>query len=183
MTQYITYPCKHHKLGCVFTSKAVEIEAHEECCEYGPYDCPLKTERNCEWNGPSSTVVAHVETMHGDIILKSDRVEVPFNPDGQYQNTYLIIYNKKVFKYSFAYANKFCQWSMKIMGSMQDSQQFNFEVDIFDMTGGKKRFLISGPVVPYTTTITAKNCVKLAYETICAFAEDKLSFVVRINRE
>lgn len=183
MTQYITYPCKHHKLGCLFASKAIEIEAHEECCEYGPFDCPLKTEKNCDWNGASSSVISHVETLHGDTILKSDRIEVPFTPNRQYENTYLMIYIKKVFKYTYLYANNFCQWSMKLMGSLLDSQQFKFEVEIFDMTGEKKRFLISGPVVPYTTTITSRNCIKLASETISAYAEDKLSYVVRIIRD
>lgn len=183
MTQYITYPCKHHKLGCAFATKAADIEAHEACCEYGPFDCPLRTERNCEWNGAVSEVVAHVETDHIDCIMKNDRIEVPFTPNGVYSSTCLMIFNKKVFKYRYEYAEHFCQWSMKLMGSLTDSQQYKFEIDIFDTTGGKKRFFISGPVVPYTSEINNRNCIRLAEETVSAYIDARLAYLVRISKD
>lgn len=183
MTQYITYPCKHHKLGCVFASKAMNIEAHEANCEFGPFVCPLNTEKNCPWSGASSDVISHVETAHEETILINEKIEVPYNPNEQYENTYLIIYSRKVFKYTYSFVNGFCQWSMKIMGSLQDSQQFKFEINIYDMTGEKKRFFISGPVVPYTTIIDDKNCIRIAHETISAYAENKLSYLIRICKD
>lgn len=183
MTQLITYPCKHHKLGCQVAFKATEIEAHESNCEYGPFECPLKSEKNCQWNGSNSEVLEHVESLHRNEVLKNEKIELPYAPVGQDSRTYLITTNKKVFKFCYKYENHFCQWSMQIVGSKIQGDQFKFEIDLFDSTGGKKRFFISGPVVPLRTPINNRNCIRLADETVNLYADDKLTFYVKLSKE
>lgn len=183
LTQYIIYPCKHHKVGCQFTSKASDIETHELSCQYGPFECPLKGENDCQWTGAVSEILAHVENIHNDSLLKTERIEELYNSNGTSTNTFLIIFNKKVFKFLYNYENHFCQWSMQIAGSMEESKEFKFELDIFDTTGGKKRFLISGPVVPLSNPINARNCIKLADETVSSYVTNKLTYLVRIFKE
>lgn len=183
MTQYITYPCKHHKLGCNFSSKATEIEAHEGSCEYGPFDCPLNTETNCQWSGAATELHTHIESTHRDYILKSERLEVAYNPQGLHATTCLIIFYKKIFKFCYNYSQQFCQWTMQIIGSSAESKLFKFDIDIFDNSGGKKRFLITGPVVPLKVPFNSKNCIKLSHETISGYVNNKLSYTVKISKE
>lgn len=181
MTQFIVYPCKHFKLGCKFSSKAVDIEAHESCCEFGPFQCPLSIEGPCDWSGVITELIPHIENAHEEFVLKGDRIELEMKFTGTFWKNNLIIFNKKVFKFTFRYRNAFCQWGVQFIGSAKDCEKYKFEVDIFDTTGGKKRFLITRPVVPLSVTLDRANVIQLSDETIRSYVKDKLAFLLRIS--
>lgn len=184
MSQYLIYPCKNRRLGCQFTGKPTDMEIHDTSCEYGPLGCPLKVEKNCEWFGSQSELLIHVGTEHGDTLLKNDRIEVPYNSDTICTGTYLIICYKKIFKLSYKHENQSHQWNMRIIGSTAESKQFQFEIDLIDSSGQKKRFLISGLVTPLTVPINDTNCIKLSDEIIRMYVgNNKLAYRLTISKE
>lgn len=179
LIEYIVYPCKFHKKGCKFVNNSTKIEAHEANCDFGPLDCPLKTEEECPWNDLPSELVAHVENQHNEYILKYSKVEISFEFDEDKSEAYLIEYNDKLFKFCYKYSEEFFVWHMMLMGTLLESEQYKYQIEIVD-TLGNKNVAISESVIPFAATVDDENGIKLSVETVRHFLEDTLIYFVRI---
>ncbi|KAG5862558.1 hypothetical protein JTB14_016916 [Gonioctena quinquepunctata] len=187
MTQYLDYPCKFHKMGCTFSCKSTEIQNHENGCEFGPFDCPLKEFFNCQWNSNSSEIVEHLENNHDEHILKTDKVDVPFNRDELNEKIYLIKFSKKCFKLLFKYNEERFYWVVQLVGPSNESKNYRFEVDIVDLSGNKRRYYLTGLVSPLAEKNDSfKNpnkYIMVTLEQVSGFIKNVLSFRMRIIKD
>jgi len=64
------YPCPNEPHGCTLTFPIALIRAHEDVCQFGPFDCPISYRIKCNWTGPLSEIKGHVLHKHRDLLRR-----------------------------------------------------------------------------------------------------------------
>lgn len=185
MTQFIVYPCKHYKSGCLYTCKASEIQNHEKRCVFGPYKCPLKEAPiNCNWEASFAEVTNHIDNQHDELILRTDKIDTAFNKTQTHENILIIKYLSKIFKLVHKYESERFYWCIQLLGNADDSKSFKFEVEVIDLTSAGKRCLFTGLVVPLSEKIECftrmGEYTVASLEQLESFTTDMFSFKVKI---
>ena len=47
----LKYPCRYTEVGCRLKFTMEEIGRHHARCNFRAYDCPIRTQEKCHWNG------------------------------------------------------------------------------------------------------------------------------------
>lgn len=179
MTKYLTYPCKFYKSGCHYSAKASDISKHEDSCEFGPYDCPLAEIVNCDWKSNINEIIEHVENNHNDNLLKNDKVDGTYNKEsGFHRQVYLIKFKKRIFKLHYKYENSKLYWAVQLIGPVEECKKYNFEIDLVDFCGSKRRCYLTGPISPLTLQTgpfdDPSKCIILTSEIADSFATNNI---------
>ncbi|XP_066150682.1 uncharacterized protein [Euwallacea fornicatus] len=188
VVERMIYPCKYHKMGCYVALKSGEVRRHEGSCEYGPYDCPMEELENCRARYNKNEIISHMESVHNNYILKTDRVNIPFGSGDQLINRLFVIkYANRLFKTCFEYRNNEFYWALQLIGPAEECKKFRFELDIIDNSDKKLRQYARGLCVPVTKVaehFTKKGSyIKFSRDQIDDFIDENLSYRVRVVKD
>ncbi|XP_018564747.1 uncharacterized protein LOC108906081 [Anoplophora glabripennis] len=181
---FLTYPCKFHKDGCTYTSKCKEIKNHEENCNFGPFECPLK--ENCQVKIDRSRIVDHFERYHRHLILKSNRITSPFDVAEMRECLYLMKFLNNIFLVQYKYTNRQFYWTVQLIGTAEDCKKFKFDIDVIDNSKRKLRCYMKGFCVPIQEKIDFENPLKyimLTYEQLQPMITTTLDYNIHIVKE
>nr|XP_023014552.1 uncharacterized protein LOC111504269 [Leptinotarsa decemlineata] len=178
----MTYPCRYRRYGCQFANKALSMAEHEKFCEFSPYNCPMKATLGCQWTSCNTGIYEHIEENHLDLVLKAEKVDIPFSRNELNEKIYLIKFSKLAFKFVYKYENEKFHWEIQHVNPAATKETCRFEVDIIDLSGNKRRCFLSGIVtVPAEEHfLDPTKYVMVTFEQIQSFITDKVSFRIRI---
>ncbi|CAH1131171.1 unnamed protein product [Ceutorhynchus assimilis] len=186
ITGRMIYPCKYHKVGCTLAFKSTEIRAHENCCEFGPYNCPMAEIENCTEKFTKADIIGHIENNHEEYILQNGKVSIPFGAggDGNFAKYYVIKFSNRIFKVCFKYENRKFYWELQLIGPVEEAKKFMLDIDIIDNSGKNLRQYarsLCGPITTKAQCFTKKgNYIIVLHDQISEFINETLSYTVRV---
>lgn len=186
ITPFLKYPCKFYKSGCNYVSKSSEIMKHEETCEFGPCECPLKKAGKCQMKIDKSKIFDHIERNHSSFILKSSRVTSPFNVNETRESFYLIKYSATSFLVRYKYENGKFYWTVQMMGSTEECKKFKFDIDVIDNSKNKLRCYLKGFCVSMQENINfddPRKYIMLTYEQLQPLIVNTVDYNIHIIAE
>lgn len=150
LTSYIKYPCKHSEKGCSFISTAKTIKQHETTCQFGPLFCPSADYTSCSWSGLKQHVWEHCKQKHKENLIECYSVSIPFDPQDDDEDYFIINYMRNVFLLHWKYSDKKFYWSLQLVGPFEESKNYYFDLDIIDRSGRNLRIFMRGICGVYT---------------------------------
>lgn len=146
MTSYIKYPCKNSEKGCEFISTAKNIKQHEHSCQYSAFLCPTSDYTSCSWSGLKHHIWEHCRQKHRDHIIECQSVSIPFDPteENEEEDCFIINYMRNIFVLHWKFVNQTFFWSVQLVGPIEDSNNYYFDLDIIDRSGKNLRIFMRG---------------------------------------
>ncbi|KAI4459005.1 e3 ubiquitin-protein ligase siah2 [Holotrichia oblita] len=127
ITSMIVYPCKYKKYGCKFSTKADQIQQHQNTCINGPYRCIMD---DCGWLDRHAKFLDHLSDTHKDNIVETDSVSYILDNtlDMEFYN-YICIVNGKVFRIEFSRDGDEFWWFIHTTTDNTDADKYMLILD------------------------------------------------------
>lgn len=139
VTKNLKYPCINQKHGCCVAVSAKQRKAHEEVCEFKPYECLAHELSSCNWKGKLHEMIEHIVSAHDHLVLPSEDVCVCLEENEESYECNFLIYRGVLFVMHCKYINQCLYWRVVAVGlDSKEAARFTVNIDFNEEESGER---------------------------------------------
>ena len=179
-------PCPIKPHGCTLTSPIALIREHEDVCQFGPFNCPLKYRIKCNWTGPLTEIEGHVLHKHKDLLRRVRTLGLTKPTVGKYskEKNYvnILLSNDNLFFEACEVMGDAFYYIIQYTGPEKEASQLKYK---FMLESVAEEITVCNVASSYSTDVKEEystgKCVKLFCDTIESFLDGEKNFQFHVD--